>query len=207
MAKGPKQPKEPPAPPANAEEAKSQQIEQLNAERILHPDQAPSATGKLAEPQRAGGKVLVGFKVGIAYLDIQLSRLVEQDEQTQTGVRRIKIAERYGDTVRIRGTAYPRGQVPEGFPDRPEMIHGATVNRNIDRNFMAEWLKINEKNPIVTNRMIFIAEDEIEFRAIAAELIGEKSGLDPLDPRGKDPRMPKPTNKDVSDLAPGVRGS
>jgi len=203
-----KKAQEPKAPPASEAEAKSAAIEALNAERIIHPDQAPSATGKIAEPQRAGGKVLVGFKVGVPYLDIQLSRLVEQDEQTQTGVRTIRIGERYGDIVRLRGTAYPRGQVPEGFPERPEMISGAAVNRNIDRNFMVEWLKINEKNPIVTNRMIFIAEDEMEFRAMAAEFAGEKSGLDPLDPRkgAKDPRLPKPTNKDVAELEPGVRG-
>lgn len=181
----------------------SEQIEALNKEATLHPDKVASAHGERLKVGSAGGKVLVGFKVGIAYFDMQLSKLEEQDEQTQTGIRRVKVPVRFGPVVRVRGTAYPRGQAPEGFPERPEIIHGATMNRDVDRDFMVAWLELNKLNPIVTNRMIFIAENEADFRAIAAELAGERSGFEPLDPRSKnDPRMPKPTNKDLSPLEP-----
>lgn len=182
----------------------SEQIEALNKEATLHPDKVPSAHGAPIEKSVAGAKVLVGFKVGIAYFDLQLSKLEEVDEQTQTGIRRVKMPVRYGPVVRLRGTAYPRGQVPDGYPERPEVIHGAAMNREVARDFMVEWMRLNVLNPMVTNKMIFVAENEADFRALAREYAGLASGFEPMDPKsGADPRMPRPTNKDVGKLEGG----
>jgi hypothetical protein len=180
----------------------SEQIDVLNKETTLHPDRVASAHGDRLEVGHAGAKCVVGFKVGIAYLDLQLSRLEEVDEQTQTGLRRIKVPVRHGPIVRLRGTAYPRGTVPDGFPDKPLIVAGAALNPNVDKDFMAAWLELNKLNPIVTNKMVFVADTEQSAMAMARELAGLASGFDPIDPRKKDPRMPKPSNKDVGELAP-----
>jgi hypothetical protein len=183
----------------------SEQIDALNKETTLHPDQVASAHGEPLRPGHAGAKCFVGFKVGIPYLDLQLSELQEVEEQTQTGLRTVKIPVRVGPVVRIRGTAYPRGQVPESFPEKPQIVAGAAINPNIDREFMRAWLQLNKLNPIVTNNMIFMADTEADAMAMARELGGLLSGFDPIDPRkgSKDPRLPKSTNKDVGEVEPG----
>lgn len=187
--------------------APSEAIQKLNQERALHPDRTPDAHGEQMRVSSGGAKVMVGFKVGVPFVDLQLSRLIEVDEQTQTGLRRTKIPERFGPVVRIRGTAYPRGIVPKGFPPPPEMESGAAITRNVDKDFMVEWTKLNRLNPIVQNKMIFFAENEQDFRSMARELAGLASGFEPLNPADKrDPRLPKPTNKDLTELEPAKPG-
>lgn len=175
----------------------SEQIANRNIETITHPDQVKNAHGELLEPKTGvGGTVFVGCKVGVAHIDIQLSQLVKVSEQTQTGPREVLQPRRYGPVVRIRGTAYPRGTVPDGFPDKPDMAHGCAINPAVDREFMIEWMKTNRLNPLVMNNMIIIAENRESLVAKAAELIGIKSGFDPLNPKS-DPRTPRPTNPGV----------
>lgn len=187
---------------------KSAAIQARNEETIKRPDRVENAHGERAEQSYAGAKCFVGFKVGIAYFDMQLSRLEEVDEQTQTGLRRVKVPIRFGPVVRIRGTAYPRGVVPKGFPPPPEMVEGAAINPGVDKDFMLEWLKLNKLNPIVQNNMIFIADTEQDIRAMARGIAGVTSGFEPIDPTDpKDPRRAqfKSTNRDVGDLTPGER--
>lgn len=180
----------------------SEQVEALNRETTIHPDRTPNAFGRQVEASVSGAKCFVGFKVGIAYLDLQLSELREKDEQTQTGVRRIKEAVRLDGVVRIRGTAYPRGTPPEGFPEKPMIVAGCAITPNVDRDFMRAWMGQNETSAIVQNRMIFIADTEADAIAIAREMAGDSSGFEPLNRKG-DPRMPKSTNASVGQIEPG----
>lgn len=177
----------------------SEQIAALNEQTITHPDQVKSAHGEIAKPSSGGGKVFVGCKVGVAHIDLQLSKLIDKEEQTQSGLRPVKVPERYGPVVRIRGTAYPRGQVPEGFPDRPDVVAGCTLNPGVDRDFMIEWLRLNNLSPLVMNNMIFIEETRESAAGKARELAGVTSGFEPMNPK-KDARTPKPTNPGVGDL-------
>lgn len=186
----------------------SEQINALNREATIHPDRVPSAHGEQLKAGSAGAKCFVGFKVGIPWLEIQLSELVDKDEQTQTGVRRIKEAVRIGPVVRIRGTAYPRGTPPEGFPEKPMIVSGCAITPNVDRDFMRRWLELNRESAMVINQMIFMADTEQDAIAKARELAGELSGFDPIlpplkDGKMRDPRMPRPANKAVGDLEPG----
>lgn len=180
----------------------SEQIAALNRETTLHPDRTPNAHGEQLKTGVSGAKCYVGFKVGIAWLDLQLSELVEKDEQTQTGIRRIKEAVRLPGIVRIRGTSYPRGTPPEGFPEKPMIVSGCAITPNVDKDFMRKWLELNAPSPMVLNRMIFIADTEQEAIDIARELAGDLSGFDPVNPKN-DPRVPKSANKFVGELEPG----
>lgn len=181
----------------------SEQIEALNKQTTLRPDRTPNALGNRVEASVSGAKCWVGLKVGIAYFDLQLSELREKEEQTQTGARTIKEAVRLDGVVRVRGTAYPRGTPPEGFPEKPMIVAGCAITPNVDRDFMRAWLDQNRTSAIVKNEMIFMADSEVDAIAKARELSGELSGFDPLNVRGGDVRMPKSTNKAVGELEPG----
>jgi hypothetical protein len=176
--------------------------DKLNAAAMTRPDQVVAASGDKATPSSAGGKVIVACKVGVPYIDLQMQEEHTVSENTQTGPRDVKQYRRIGNVVRIRGTAYPRGTVPDGFPDRPELRDGAALTRGVDQEFMERWLEQNRLNPLVVNNMVFVAEHEVDIAAIAREHAGTMSGLEPLDPRpgSKDPRIPRPTNPSLSPI-------
>lgn len=174
-------------------------IEKANLEAAIHPDKVAAAHGEIAKPKSAGAKVIVACKLGLAYLDLQLSKFDDVYENTQTGPRLVKQAKRYGEVVRIRGTAYPRGTPPEGFPERPKMVDGAALTLGVDKEWWDAWVEQNRLNPIVKNRMIFAHESEASVASEARELKDQLSGFDPVNPLG-DARMPKSTNAAVSNI-------
>jgi hypothetical protein len=174
-------------------------IEELNKESTIHPDKVRAASGEIARPSSSGAKVTVACKLGVAYLNIQLCKIVEKFEQNMQGGRTIKEANRVGEVVRLRGTAYPRGTPPDGFPERPTIVAGAALNRGIDKDFWDAWVEQNKLNPLVMNGMIFAYEDEASVAAKARELVKELSGLDPINPKN-DSRITKSTRSDVSNI-------
>lgn len=165
----------------------------------------PSEGNEVA-PRRAGAKVTVACKIGVAWLEMQLQEKRRINENTQTGVKEVDIWVKTGNVIRVRGTAYPRGTPPTGFAPPPEMFLGAALTRNIDKDFWDAWVEQNKRNPIVVNRMIFAYEDIEDVRAMSRETESMLSGLEPLNPvTSQDARIPKPTNKSVSRLEKGER--
>jgi hypothetical protein len=177
----------------------SEETERLNQAAITRPDAVADAHGKIEKPSKAGGKVVVGCKVGVAYIDLQLCQETKVWENTQTGPREVKKFERTGNVVRIRGTAYPRGTPPEGFPDKPMIVDGAALTFGVDEHFWNEWKKQNHLNPLVVNSMVFAHVNIDYVKGVAQEHSAEKSGLDPVNPKG-DKRMPRSTRSDVSNI-------
>lgn len=182
-----------------AGEARSRAIADTNIQATLDPGAVSSVHGDVAKPQSSGGKVVVGCKIGVSYIDLQLQKPEQVDQQTMTGIRTVTEYRRVGQVVRIRGTAYPRGTLPDGFPDKPLIIAGAAMNFGIDADFWAAWKEQNRLNPIVRNGMIFAASDADRAGAIATETKDLLSGLEPVNPKG-DPRSPKSTRTDVSNV-------
>lgn len=180
------------------------QVEKIAERAALNPGGVPSAHGEVARPQSGGAKVIVGCKVGVGFIDLQLCRIEEKFEQNMQGGRTVKESTRVGDTVRIRGTAYPRGTAPEGYPPPPEIVGGAALTRGVDKDFFDEYLKQNKQNPLVKNGLIFAHESEDRVRGIAKETEEVKSGLDPINPK-KDPRLPKSTRQEIANIEPGTR--
>lgn len=187
------------------EEGARSAIENLNLASTIHPDQVASATGEVAKPQHAGDKVVVGCKLGVAYYDIQLMKMDEKFEQNMQGGRTVTEATRVGKLVRLRGTAYPRGTPPEGFPPAPLIVDGAALNFGVDRHFMETWVEQNKLNPVVMNKMVFVCKDIDAAQGVAKDLAKLPSGLEPVNPKG-DPRIPRSTRKDeVMELEPGQK--
>ena len=162
----------------------------------------PGAQGaeRVVKPKSSGEKVTVACKLGVAYYDIYLCREETVSENTQTGPRDVtRYVPSRDNTVRLRGTADPRGTVPDGFPDRPLIVGGAAMNPGIDKDWFDHWLDQNKKNPLVMNRIIFAHTSLDHVKGEAKELAGVSSGMDPINPKG-DPRMPKSTNAAVSNI-------
>lgn len=182
----------------------SQSIADLNLAAATNPGAVKNAHGQKATPQSAGAKVTVACKLGVAYYAIQLCEIVDKFEQNMQGGKTIKESIRVGQVVQLRGTAYPRGTPPEGFPERPEMMNGAALTRGVDKDFWDAWVLQNARNPVVMNNMVFAAENDDALRGESAELSKFLSGLEPVNPKG-DARIPRSTRADVEDIAPGQR--
>jgi hypothetical protein len=179
----------------------SEQLQELNLKAFANPGAVPNAEAPIARPQSSGAKVVVACKLGIAYYDIQLCRIEDKFEQNLQGGRMVKEATRIGEVVRLRGTAYPRGTPPAGFPDRPQMVGGAALNFGIDKEWFDEWLKQNHLNPIVRNKLIFAHETVDAVVGQARDLAAVQSGLEPIDPSSKkDRRIPRSTRDEVDDV-------
>lgn len=176
--------------------------EATNMAAMNDPSAVKSAAGEKAAPQVSGGKVIVACRIGVAYIDLQLTQPEEVDEQTQTGSRRVTRHVKVGNVVRIRGTAYPNGPVPRGFPSRPIIVDGAALTLDVDEDFWNEWVRQNARAPYVINGMIFAHKDMPSINDMAKERKGLASGLDPINPLG-DPRTPRSTNKDIGQIQPG----
>lgn len=183
----------------------SREVADLTVKSAIRPDQVADAHGQIARPSSAGAKVTVACKLGLAYLDIQHSHIVNKFEQNMQGGKQIREAERVGQVVRLRGTAYPRGTPPKGFPPPPEIVGGAALNRGIDKDWFDAWLEQNKLNPIVQNKMVFAHESDDHVRGEAAELSAFLSGLEPVNPDG-DHRIPKSSRpSEVTELSAGDR--
>lgn len=154
----------------------------------------------LVQSSNSGATVTVGLKLGVAHFDIQLCQMEDKFEQNLQGGRMIKEYTRVGPKVRLRGTAYPRGQVPDGFPERPLIVAGAAMNPGVSKDFWDAWVSQNEKNPLVVNGIIFAHERQEYVADRAKETAEIKSGLDPIDPKHirEDRRIPKPSRGEIS---------
>lgn len=175
------------------------EIEKVSEAAMRRPDLVNSKN--VAQRTGSGSKVTVACKLGVAFFDIQLCRIEEQFEQNMQGGRMVKLATRIGQKVRLRGTSYPRGTIPEGFPDRPKIVGGAALNPGIDKDFWDAWVEQNKLNPLVVNGFIFAHEDIDHVAAIAKETAAIQSGLEPINPGNKnDPRIPKSTRSELSNI-------
>lgn len=174
-------------------------LQKLNTDSALNAAKVPDAKGPLAKVSSAGQKVVVACKLGVPYFDIQHCKIEEKFEQNMQGGRTIKEATRSGSVVRLRGTSYPRGTPPAGFPEKPEIVGGAALNYGVDKDWFDEWLQQNRLNPLVVNRLIFAHETVDGVRGEAKEMAAFLSGLEPVNP-GKDSRIPRSTREEVSDV-------
>lgn len=177
----------------------SDETQALNAAAMMRPDAVKDAHGDVAKPSSAGEKVVVGCKLGVSAISLQLCKKVTVWENTQTGPREVERYDRVGEVVRVRGTSYPRGTPPEGFPEKPIMVDGAALTFGVDKDFWDQWVEQNKLNPIVVNGMVFAHVNIDYVKGVAKETAANKSGLDPVNPKG-DNRMPKSTRSDVSNI-------
>lgn len=112
---------------------------------------------------------------------LELSELVEKDEQTPFGVRRIKEAVRRSDRGRfkVRGPNLPYA-THASFP----IIGGRyAITPGIPKDFWEQWLHINKDADYVKNRVIFAADTSDAVTQQARDMVKEgiKTGFEALD--------------------------
>lgn len=167
-------------------------------------DQSAHDKGPTPAPrQRSGAVVTVACRLPIGWLDLQLCKMVTVSEQTTVGPREVEQAVRFGPVVRIRGTAYPAGQIPAGYPGRQEVAHGFALTRDVSLSFMEEWAKQHARAEYVINQLVIFDENLERLRDRCRELNqgpgSVATGLEPLRFE-KDPRLPRPISPNISGI-------
>ena len=149
--------------------------------------------------------VTVACKIGLPWIDFEVCEEKTIMENTQTGAREVKQYFRTGKVVRIRGTAYPRGEPPEGFPEKPRMLLGYALTPGVDRATWETIAKQHERAAYFTSGMIRAFASEADIKSYAGDYVKELSGLEPVQ-RTKDDitdaRIPRSVNGAVSTVAP-----
>jgi hypothetical protein len=141
----------------------------------------------------------VACKLPFAWIELQCEASKEFTEEGRFGAKKVTIWHKCGDIVRIRGTAYPTAQPPEGFAPRPEMMFGYTINRNVSKKFWDEFSKQKADWPPIRSGAIFAFRQMDDVKAKAREMQGFSTGFEPMDPKG-DSRNPKPMRADLTPL-------
>lgn len=194
------------APKAAKREQPPTEAEALNEKQFQNPTSALLAHGDVMEQPRSGATVTVACKLGVTSYQIQLNEIVDKFEQNMQGGRMVKEAMRIGPIVILRGTAYPRGTPPEGFPPPPIIVGGAAMNPGISKEFWDAWVKQHHMDPLVVNGFIFAHESTDHVTGRAKEEAGTLSGLEPINPKG-DKRIGKPNRSEISGITPAKPGA
>lgn len=161
-------------------------------------------------PKASPAKVIIGCKIHIAYLELELCAPLKTTEQTMQGPRDIIVHFRTGQKHTIRGLAYPAGTPPEGFADRPTVVGGYALTRDIPGAFWDAWKEQNLRNPLVINDMVVAYPDVESIKSLGRETAEVKSGLEPIQRKKidghdviTDKRVTKPTIGSITPLESG----
>ena len=137
----------------------------------------------------AGAKVTVASKLPMAF-EMQACTKHEQKVKTGNTTWVEEVFSKSGKMAVINGIAYPNGQAPEGFHDKPQMASGAALTFGVDKDLWDAWLEQNKDSAMVRNGLVFAHEKSESVKAKAREHKDLNSGLGPLTP-DNDRRMPK----------------
>lgn len=163
----------------------------------------PHAPAILSERGKGQRTVTVASKLPMS-LDLQLCEEREARVTGQFGSITEKHFVKVGRVYTIRGTSYPVGQAPKGFPRRPDMSNGDeesgyALTFGVPADFMEAWIEQNKDTPLVQNEIIKVHASRDDLEDECAELTKENvlgCGLGPVNADG-DPRAPRPLMKDV----------
>jgi len=93
------------------------------------------------------------------------------------GTRESKRAEQVGEEVVLNGYAKPFGAEPKCI-----VAGGYALTSNVNREFIAEWLKQNSDHPVVKNNLLLVQDDDHGAQDEAKEKKAITNGLEPLNP-------------------------
>jgi hypothetical protein len=150
-------------------------------------------------PEGYDEKVIVACKIPQAWVELQCEKLTEVSQMGRNGSEKVQVWVKHGQIVRVRGTAYPAAQPPEGFIDRPEKMFGFAITRNVSKKFWDEFAEQKKDWPPLANRAIYAYRKMEDVKAVASEMRGLLTGFEPMDPKG-DARNPKPMNGALTPL-------
>ena len=150
-------------------------------------------------PEGYDEKVIVACKLPFAWIELQCEKPTQVQQMGRNGQEEVTVYVKHGPIVRIRGTAYPAAQPPEGFIDRPEKLFGFAINRNVSKTFWDAFFEQKKDWPPIKSGAIFAFRRGEDVKARASEMRGLLTGYEPMDPKG-DPRNPKPMNAALTPL-------
>jgi hypothetical protein len=136
-----------------------------------------------------GATVTVASKLPFR-LELQCCVKRTQQRRFQGEVWTEEVYFKDGPIVTINGTAYPNGQVPEGYRPRPKTVGGYALTPNVPKDLFDAWLAENKDSAMIKNRLVFGYEQKDAVDGRARENTDVDSGLGPLIP-DSDRRMPK----------------
>jgi hypothetical protein len=88
-----------------------------------------------------------------------------------------------GPRVRLNGS----NSVDRTIHVNPRILtYGRTT---VNKSFWDQWLAANKESEIVKKGFVFAEEKVVDFRAHAKEMLPERTGLEGLNPEGKDERL------------------
>jgi hypothetical protein len=124
-------------------------------------------------------------------LRMRLFKMTPVQEASPGGTITVKRAEAYGASLVVKGYLQPN----TGALVSPSALASWAFTENVDKDFMAEWLKQNQGHDAVTSGLIFCAATMAEAQAEARSRAKIKGGSEPLDPanlpRGIETANPK----------------
>lgn len=165
---------------------------------------APAIAG--SDIPRGARFVTVASKLPMS-IEIQLCEPRTAAVTGQFGSVKETINVKTGAVYVIRGTGYPVGQPPKGYPKLPDSVEesGYTLTPNIPADWFAEWLRQNAETDMVRNKLVMASGDRDRLADETIEHAKTDSGLGPLNPEG-DKRDPKPMNSSMTGVTTEVRG-
>jgi hypothetical protein len=133
-------------------------------------------------PPRSGETVVVACKLpnGKYY---QLYDMVEGQETTPTGYKKVMVAKPRGERIKLNGSVVPFGQAPEYG------IHAGYGLTTISKEVWEEICRQYHDDDAIRNKLIFASDkpDGAQGRAREQAQAKIKSGLEPIDPRNPPP--------------------
>jgi hypothetical protein len=129
----------------------------------------------------ASDTVVVGCKLPNGIV-LQNWKMVETTEPSQQGYKKINMAVRDGEPVRLRGAAVPFGKMP-----LHAITSGYALTYGVKRDFWEHWRESNKDSDLLKNNIVFACGDEQRARDYARDHEKVVTGLEPVDPT-KPPR-------------------
>jgi hypothetical protein len=162
----------------------------------------PTPPPKAKAPPASKGRAYVIVCSKLPHdLELQCQELREREVPGRYGTQTEKAYQVAGDVHYIRGTSYPSGgQIPAGYPDKPQMADGYALTYKIPADFWARWSEQNKDTLLIKNRIIFARDDVDSVYDNAADNRDVNSGLGPL--VENDRRNPKPISGFVAKIQP-----
>lgn len=150
-------------------------------------------------PEGHDEKVIVACKIPQAWIELQCEKLQSVQQMGRNGAETVEIWVKHGQIFRVRGTAYPAAQPPEGFIDRPEKLFGYAITRGVSKTFWDKFAEQKKDWPPLASGAIFAYRKNEDVKARASEMRSLLTGFEPMDPKG-DARNPKPMNGALTPL-------
>lgn len=92
----------------------------------------------------------------------------------------------------------PRMTVTLAGKNKSKLVDAPYAITEVDGDFWAQWSAVNKEFPPMVSGAIFVAKNEADVVAVAAENAGRLTGFEPMKTDGKDTRAlgVKTTDKD-----------